>query len=382
MATAMIVLQVVLFLAIPLAAVVGEKRLKVVRWLNPVLISYAAGIAMANLPFFEVSEATAKTVSEAAIPLAVPLILFGSDFGAWLRRSRSTVISFLLAVFAAFVAAFGAERLLGGLSAEAWKISPMLVGCYTGGTPNLMSIGMALGARDDTFILLNAADAVVGGTWLLVLLTVAKPLFSKIFPPYPEADDGAEPASALAADGGGDPASPGPTVRGMILAFLLSVAIVALSAGLTWLLAGSVAVAGVFLGLTTGGVVGSFFPKVRALPGSYELGQYLILVFCVAIGARTDLSDLLAHGTSILAYTAAVMFTAIVLHALLARLFRIDVDTFIITSTAAVYGPAFVVPTAEAIGNRRVILSGLTAGLVGYAIGNYAGLLLAWLVHP
>ena len=84
-------------------------------------------------------------------------------------------------------------------------------------------------------------------------------------------------------------------------------------------------------------------------------------------------------GSPILYYCAFVMVGSILLHYLLAFFFRIDRDTTIITSTAAIYGPAFVGPIAEVLKNRAVVISGLTTGLVGYAVGNYLGLGLAYL---
>ena len=76
----------------------------------------------------------------------------------------------------------------------------------------------------------------------------------------------------------------------MGIGFAISVGILAASAGLTFLVAGKLAEAGVILGITTGGIAASFIPKIHELPGTYELGNYLILVFCVAMGARTDLA--------------------------------------------------------------------------------------------
>jgi uncharacterized membrane protein len=32
------------------------------------------------------------------------------------------------------------------------------------------------------------------------------------------------------------------------------------------------------------------------------------------------------------------------------------------------------------LGNRAIFVSGLMSGLVGYAVGNYLGLLVAWIV--
>ena len=373
-----VIFQIVYYLAVPLIGLELARRYRVFEWLNPVVFCYLAGMLVVNTPFIPVDVETAKIATEASIPLAIPLVLFSSDVRAWLSQSRATVISFVCAVVAVCVASFTAAQFLYGLTDEFWKVSGMLVGTYTGGTPNLLSIGMALEATEETFVLLNASDVVVGGAYLLFLLTAAKPLLSFFFPPFPNELRDDEEAHSLVDDTFDWQAA----APHMALGFGLSVLIVALSAGLTWLVAGELMVAGVFLGLTTGGIAASFSEKIHNLRGSYELGNYLILIFCVAMGTRTDLMQLLDSGSSILLYTAVVITGAIVLHFLLAAIFRVDVDTLIITSTAAVYGPAFVGPIAEAIENRQVILSGLTAGLVGYAVGNYLGIALAYMLQP
>jgi uncharacterized membrane protein len=53
----------------------------------------------------------------------------------------------------------------------------------------------------------------------------------------------------------------------------------------------------------------------------------------------------------------------------------------IITSTAGIFGPAFIPPVATALGNREIIFSGIATGLVGYAVANYLGLRLAWMLR-
>jgi len=51
-----------------------------------------------------------------------------------------------------------------------------------------------------------------------------------------------------------------------------------------------------------------------------------------------------------------------------------------ITSVAMVFSPPFVPMMAGVLKNRHIILSGLTVGIIGYAIGNYLGVLLALLL--
>ena len=89
-----------------------------------------------------------------------------------------------------------------------------------------------------------------------------------------------------------------------------------------------------------------------------------------------NIKEMLNSSPAVLGFVAVAMFGAIIIHLIFAIIFKIDVDTAIITSTAGVYGPAFIVPVADAIKNKEVIVAGLTAGLVGYAVGNYLGLLV------
>ena len=53
---------------------------------------------------------------------------------------------------------------------------------------------------------------------------------------------------------------------------------------------------------------------------------------------------------------------------------------FIITSASAICSPPFVPVVAAALKNRAVIISGLTTGIIGYALGNYLGITMAYVV--
>ena len=62
------------------------------------------------------------------------------------------------------------------------------------------------------------------------------------------------------------------------------------------------------------------------------------------------------------------------------RLARVDADTYIVTSVAAIASPPFVPLIARALGNPAAILSGITTGIIGYALGNYIGISLGLLL--
>ena len=56
------------------------------------------------------------------------------------------------------------------------------------------------------------------------------------------------------------------------------------------------------------------------------------------------------------------------------------VNMFTVGHISLLCSPPFVPPIVEALGNRKVLISGIAIGLVGYAIGTYLGSLFATLL--
>jgi uncharacterized membrane protein len=167
-------------------------------------------------------------------------------------------------------------------------------------------------------------------------------------------------------------------LAGMVL---LAGAIMGLSVGFSLLVADAITAPNVMLGVTTLSIAASFIPYVRNVPKTYELGEYFLLVFCLGIGSISNATVLAQTSPALLAYVAAMMWLSILVHFALSWLFRVDADTMLITSVAGIFGPAFIGPVAAVLKNRDIVVSGLTTGLVGYAVANYLGLAVAHAVR-
>jgi uncharacterized membrane protein len=359
------------FIGFPALARWAAGRWKAAEWVSPIVMAYLVGIAIGNL--FEVDTDFSTTVSEAMVLLAIPLLLFSTDVRKWLRIARPAMISFGLAALSVMSVSAVAAWVLADRHVETWKMAGMTVGVYTGGTPNMSAIGVAVDVTDETFVLMNGADVVLSAVYLVFLMTIGRRVLGRFLPAFEDVDGNDESDEPAAASFGW---------RQVAAALGLAVLVGGAVAGIVLALTGELPVAPVILGITTLGLAASFIPRVRALPGTYETGEYLLLIFAVAIGTLANISELAESFSDVFVFVAVVFVAAILLHFLLARLFRLDTDTVLITSTAAVFGPAFVGPVAAAIGNRRIIVSGLAAGVLGYAIGNYAGLAVAYLLQP
>ena len=365
------ILELIVFAATPLVAA-RLVRLRGLSWLDPVLTCYAVGLLLANTPY-EVDADVTKAVTEAAVPLAIPLLLFGTDFVRWTRSSPKALLAFGAAVFSVLVSIATTTAIFAGTHDELWAAAGMYTGTWVGGSPNLISVGAALGVSNETLIQTNAADVFIGGIYLFALLTFARPVLARLMPEPEESEPMREDER--------DDAPLGRRLARGALATLLAGAIVGLSVGLSLLVFGELPVAWVILGITTGGIALSFVERVRDLDESYVVGNYLILVFCVAIGALTDLGQLVEAGSVFLRFGASALAMTLLLHYTLCALLRIDVDTAIITSTATVMGPPLVVPVARRLNNRIALVSGITCGLVGYAMGNYLGIAVGELLR-
>lgn len=373
------IIQVLIIFLIPLGVLYLQSKFKIVKTLSPIFVAYAIGILWGNIPGMPLNRELSMTISEISVPIAIPLILFSADFGKWLKNAGKTVLSFSLMVVAALLSALLAAIIFKGTINEFAEISGMMVGVYTGGTPNLMGIGMGVGVKQDTLILVNICDQILGGIYFLLLISVMKPLVSKFLRPYKKLgiveDIKYKEIEFLEMDKSDKTKS----VTKVIIAILICIAGLGVSAGTALLITGELNAAIVMLGVTSIGVGLSFVKKIKKIRFTFEAGQYIILAFSLALGTTVNIQEMFKTSPYILGFVAVAMFGAVIIHLILAKIFKIDADTALITSTAGVYGPAFIVPVAKALDNKEVVVAGLTSGLVGYAVGNYLGFLIYYI---
>lgn len=372
-----LLLQVLALFALPWAVDAGAKALRLEGWLSPVVLCYAAGIALGNLDLFPLDVGLTRGAQEATVTLAIPLLLISTNIPVWLRQARSVTLSFVLAMASVTAASVVTFFLFPGFRDTGWMVSGMLAGGLTGSALNLNAVGVAIDAPEPVIGLVNVADILNGAVYLLFLTSVAQRVLLRFLPAYRPTGVVDEPDRSLYGS------RRGRLHKGWIFARAAGVSalIVALAAGLSLLLFGALEEAAVILGLTVLSVAGSFVPALRRLAGAYELGQYLLLVFCVAIGLEADFREILAASPEVFAYAGTLFVLGVAGHYALARAFGIDADTVLITSTAAVYGPPFIGQVAVALGNREIVFSGIVTALMGYAAGNFLGLGVAWLLH-
>ncbi len=378
MISALLVLFVVLFPALALYA--KEKVPLFAKW-SPLIVCYLTGLVLGNIGILPASAAgLLDTLSTIAVVISIPLLLYSVDIRQWKALSGKAILAFVLAAVSIIVVSAAVHFLYGSRAPESWKVAGMLVGLYTGGTPNLAAIKTALGVDRNVYIAVHTSDMVMSALYILVVMTVAKPIFSKIMPVKDWNSD------SVSTDGIGAETHLGAffakPVRFRLLGALgLTVAIVGASLGLSLLFPADFQTMIVILAVTSLALAASLLPPVRSIPLTFQAGEYFLYVFCLAVGAMGDFRMLFSGAPTYLVYVTICLFGAFILHALLCAVFKIDVDTMLIVSTSAICSPPFVGVVAVAIKARKLIVPGITTGIIGYAVGNYLGIALAELLH-
>ncbi|MBQ3207220.1 MAG: DUF819 family protein [Bacteroidales bacterium] len=349
--------------------------------IGPVLLLYILGVILGNIGIRPEGMGTIQDVlSSAMVPLAIPMMLFGCTFR--LRETRQQLKALLTGITAVAFAVVIGYLIFGRNIEEGTKIGGMLTGVYTGGTINLAALKTMLGVRNETYILLNSYDMLVSFLYLTFLLTIGVRLFRKFLPFKGDYEISETAESELNAESGqeGDYRKiftrEGLKNAGKLLGVTLGIC--AVSGGVALLCPESAFMVVFILMLTTLGIGCSFIKPIHNLPHSYDIGMYFIYIFCIVVASMADLTSLdLAGGLNLMGYLLFAVFGSLCIQALLARIFKIDADTMIIASVTFINSPPFVPMMAAAMKNRNVLVTGLTLGIIGYAVGNYLGFLMS-----
>ncbi len=345
-------------------------------WLSPVLLCFGIGILLANFRLLDINPTISNRMAEITVLTGLPLLLYATNIKAWLSSASSTILSFMLFIVCGLFCSIVTGYLFADLLPNSWQLSGMLIGVYTGGLINLQAIGMALGVSETTMVILTTADVLAGGLFIILVTSVAHKFYGLFLKDYTTTHQSKNDSSIDSALDFSQTTS-----RDLVKLMALTLCIIIGSAGLSLLFFQNLNTAVVLLLLTTFSILASFSPNIRQIPGSFVIGDYLLLMFCVAIGMLADFSSILDAGWIYLLFTVILMYSTIALHLFCSKKLNIDRDTTIIIATACTQGPYFIGQVASAIKNREMLLPGIITSLIGFAIGNYLGLAVAYFLQ-
>ena len=338
-----------------------------------------------NLPVLPVEiKPLQDIIPNIMVPLAIPMLLFGCTFSRKeLRLQVKLCASGFLSVCIAVVVGY---LFFGRHVEQGAQLGGIMSGMYTGGMVNAAALQAIFRVDSENYILLSSYDIIISFLYLVFLISVGIPMFRRLYGEHKKEISQSDQEEInrqiektkensyrklLSREG----------MRQLGKALLLTIGIVAVSGGVALLLPDDWFMVVFILLITTLGVVASFFPAVRKLDTSYDAGMYLIYIFSITIASMADFSNLqIEGGVNLLIFLTIAIFGSLLIHALFCRLMRVDADSMMVSSVSFINSPPFVPMTSAAMRNKNALVTGLAAGIVGYALGNHFGVLMAKLL--
>ncbi len=328
------------------------------------------------------------------LPFSLFILMVTADTRAVLRLGPKALVVMLFGTAGIVIGGPVVYLLFGGiLPPDSWKALAALSGSWIGGGGNFAAIKESVGASDTLVGPIIVVDTAVGYTWTGILLVLAN--YQRVFDRWNRAETGVieklnrqmkdfretstralrlSDVTATVAIG-----LVGAVTCGYLGNFLFEVTnsqlaeiqpqLALIFSPFTWMV----------ILVTTFGILFSLTP-IRTVEegGASKIGYAALYLFLTSLGAKADLGGLLAApellltGIVWIAIHVVFMFVG-------ARLLRAPLFLVAVGSQANIGGVA-TAPVVAAAYYKELAPVGLLMGVFGYLIGNYAGLLCAFLL--
>ena len=399
-----ITIAIAIYLLFPIIIVSAFHKWKILQKIGTVILAYAVGIIMSLTGFVTFEPGTAdaatfesiqKLIMNISVPLAIPLMLFNCDFKLWTRALPKTIMALvggIIAIAVAVISGFFIFRNTGVNDIE--NVSAMMTGIYTGGTMNFNALGAALGVDPTTITLVLTFQMLITFPLIMFITGGGYRLFRKILP-FPDESTSISKLGSNIEDHGIE--NYGMMLNKKVfpktmLGLLLSIGFLAVGAGLSLLLynlgvvgdqetgTGKLNELVIILTITTLSIIASFSKKIRELPKTFELGMIFILIFSIAVASQFNPYSIDMSAISLGLFVLYIMLVSVIIHIIFCRFSKISGDLYTVAQVGLFCSPPFIPPVVGAMGNKKVLISGIVIGLIGYAIGTYMGVGIAYLL--
>jgi uncharacterized membrane protein len=300
------------------------------------------------------------------VPLAIALFLLKADLIKVFTEGGRVLIVFL-AGMAGTIAGAALAALIVDLGANEARIAGVFAATYTGGSLNFVAVAEAVGLEDSSQLSAALAIDNIFGVGFILMLNLAAgwSLFQRWY--GWRADRlGDVTLSDEGASGGGV------SLFGLLTALAISAAAVAISGAISTALGIASYEMLVLTVLVT--VIATLGRKVLAgLRGEDLIAMMFMYLFFAIIGAGADLGEMLqaAPGMFVMVGCIFVVHTLSVLA--VGRLLKLNYAEMVTASLACIAGPPIAAAIAILFKWRNLVAPGILTGILGYVLGNFAG---------
>ena len=349
---------------------------------GPVL-ALLLGMSLSNSKLLPTDSPSYDIVDGYLVPIAIPLLLFRVNLVSILRQTGSMFVAFHIASVGTVLGAFLAALLFRGSFPHVNEVSGIMTGSYIGGAVNFVAIAESYKIDSSLTNPLLVADNFIMAAIFGALLVLAGNKFMRRKFPHPHSLQGdKEDVTALAARHWKRKEV---ALLDIAQALAVAVAMAALGKILT----------GFFKAQTDSKVIQSVIGNpfvwitfcsaifttighrwTERVQGAEELGMYLLYLFFFVIGLRADFIEVVKHVPLLFGFCTVIAVTNLVFTLLVGKLLKQNLEELLLSVNATLGGAPSAAAMAISRGWANLVLPGLLAGIWGYVIGTFVGIVV------
>ena len=321
-----------------------------------------------------------STLRSFAVPMFIVLMLLDINIRQAIKVAwRGAAVLTLGAFGIALGATISYVLLKDGLPPDTWRGYGALAGSWIGGTGNLAAVAEAVETPPEMVGMVVLVDNFVYVLYFPLILTCKR--WAATFNKFTKVSH-KNMEEIVEAVGNVEKKSNEVHFRDVLVLFGWGFTAIFAANALASVLpvVGAVLTQGTWaiLLVTTFGILLSASP-LKNVPGSAPLAMGLVYMYMTTMGAQADLTKIGGAQWFLVAGIICIIIHLVVI-TISARLFRIDVSMAAVASVAAVGGAASA-PVAASYHREDLVPVSIMLALLGYALGNYIGVLTAWMCH-
>jgi uncharacterized membrane protein len=312
------------------------------------------------------------------IPIAIPLLLFGSNLKKIIQESGKLLIAYILGAIGIVLGSFLAFWLIN-LGDDSANTAGVIAATLIGGSVNFVAAGEILNfSTSPLFSATLAVDNFVANLYILFLFLIPSLGFLSRFFVKNKVEN---TLNTNELDDAPSIITMERIAVSIFVALLIAWSGQFLAPYLQQLFQTQINFSILIITIVSVAAANIFPKRLKYIDNTaFSIGLWMMFIFLAVIGAATNLHDILHTGPAVLAFYVVIMLFHFIFMLSVAKLFKLDVFEVIISSAANIMGPSVAAPMAASLGQKKLVTPGVLVGILGYIIGTFVGVSIALLL--
>jgi uncharacterized membrane protein len=349
---------------------------------GPVL-ALIVGMVLSNCKIMPTASSSYDVVEDYLVPAAIPLLLFRANLVRIVRETGPMLLAFHVAAVGTTIGAFLAAFLFRGAFDHLPEVTGIMTGSYIGGGVNFVALKDSYQISENlTNPLLVADNFIMAGMFAMLLIIAGSKAFRRWYPhPHSIQGDREDVVALAARHWKRKEISLLDIAQALAIAFVIA----AISIKVTGFLKGQVesrlmqsVIGNPFLLITFLTVTFTTLGQrwTEKIQGADDLGMYLLYLFFFVIGLKADLIEVVTRVPVLFLFCLVMAGTSLAFALVVGKLLRLNLEELLLGVNASLGGAPSAAAMAISRGWSNLVLPGLLAGIWGYVIGTFIGILV------